>query len=543
MTSVDTVLLLLPEITLMAAATLFYLLGAFLPGKAQPTLLALLTLGVVFVMLGIQDSTRGLGPDFTPAANGPLAVDYLGHAARWLILVSGALLVLLTRRPDGDALREEFTGTLLLLIAGLMLCATANEMVLIFIALELISIPTYVLLYLGKRGPASQEATTKYFFLSILSSIFFLYGLSFLYGVGGSTNLADLAARMAATPGLDSFAGLGLLFVTAGLGFRLTAVPFHFYAPDVYQGTSHANAGLLSTMPKIAGVLVLARIVAVNLPNVEVLGLAWKVLLAVSLVTMTLGNILALWQNNLRRLLAYSSIAHGGYLLIGLAVALYQGAAWQSGSTSDGPISGIGGALFYVLVYTFGTLGTFAVLAALGTEDHPVETVDDLAGLGQTHPLAALALAIFMFSLAGIPPLAGFWGKFTLFAGAVQSSGVASAEAAGTPGWNTWFLVLAIVGVLNAAIAAAYYLRIIAVVYFQPHTQRWPANANPGPALAAAMCAGLVLVGGIFAGPMLANTQAAGQNVYRGERPQVNAAQVPTEASPAARIPQLARHD
>jgi len=517
MTTLETVQLLLPELTLTGVATLIYLLGAFAPDKSQPTLLGILGFGAVFVLLGIQDSGRGMGSEFIPYASGPLAVDYFGHAARWFTLAAGLLLLLLMRQPAGERQRCEFAGSLLLLIVGLMICAAANELVLIFVGLELVSIPTYVLLYLGKRDAAAQEATTKYFFLSILSSALLLYGFSFLYGVGGSTNLANLPAVFSQQVGLNPLAGLGLLLVIAGLGFRLTAVPFHFYAPDVYQGTSHANAGLLSTMPKVAGLLVLVRLVAVNLTGYDELqGLAWKVLLAVSLLTMTLGNILALWQNNLRRLLAYSSVAHGGYLLIGVSVGLNQALQGGEGAGAAREVSGVGSSLFYVCVYTFATLGVFAVLTALGGSQDRVEQVDDLAGLSATHPLAALAMAVFLFSLAGIPPLAGFWGKLTLFSGAVQSSGVTKLSLSEAGNWNGWFLALAIVGVLNAAIAAAYYLRLVSVIYFRPATRVIPDANNPGPVLAAALCAALVVGGGLFAGPMLNRAQSAGENVLRG---------------------------
>jgi NADH-quinone oxidoreductase subunit N len=512
MTSTETIILLLPELILVLAGTLVYLSGAFFPKQSQPTLLALLSLGLVFITLMTQDGQlRRDGGDFSASFSGPLAIDLFGHTARWFILLSGVLLVLLTRRSGNDALRTEYTGSLLMLLAGLMICARANDLVLIFAGLELVSIPTYVLLYLGRRGAQAQEATTKYFYLSILSSGLLLYGFSFIYGATGSTSLTLIGSTMLARGlSLASFAGLGMLLVVAGLGFRLAAVPFHFYAPDVYQGTSQANAGLLSTMPKVAGLLVLIRLVAVNLPGIE--DLSWKVLLAISLVTMTLGNILALWQNNVRRLFAYSSIAHGGYLLIGVAVGIYQQQLQRTSNlvlaAGEPGISGLGSSLFYVAVYTFATLGAFAVLASLGTEDKPLDRVDELNGLSRKQLLPALALAVFLFSLAGIPPLAGFWGKFNLLLGAVQASGVMTAGST-----NGWFLALAIVTVLNAAVAAAYYLRIIAAMFFRESTGKIATNINPGPKVAWALCLLLVLGGGFAAGPMLNPSQAAGLHI------------------------------
>ena len=214
-----------------------------------------------------------------------------------------------------------------------MLVAEAGDLVLLFVGLELISIPTYVLLSLGRHDAARQEAAAKYFFLSVLSSAVMLYGFSFLYGLAGSTDLAKVQAALAgARPAAGSFDGLSklaLALVFAGLCFRITAVPFQFYAPDVYQGTSYPNAALLSVLPKTAGFLVLTRLLMAAAPAPPYL---WQVVLAVSILTMTFGNLTALWQNDLRRLLAYSSIANAGYMLLGLAVALAPGvpsAAWD----------------------------------------------------------------------------------------------------------------------------------------------------------------------------------------------------------------------
>jgi NADH-quinone oxidoreductase subunit N len=208
--------------------------------------------------------------------------------------------------------------------------------------------------------------------------------------------------------------------------------------------------------------------------------------------------------------LAYSSIAHGGYLLIGVAVALSQTSSGSlAGNAAVATVSGLGSALFYVAVYTFATLGTFAALTSLSTEEQPAETLDDIAGLNKTQPLAALALAVFMFSLAGIPPLAGFWGKFYLLFGAVQAANIAEGAAQ----WNPWFLVLAVVGALNAAVAAAYYLRLIATMYFGEVKRTLHGSGNPGPIMAGVICVVLVIGTGLFAGPLLTRTTQAAQSV------------------------------
>jgi NADH-quinone oxidoreductase subunit N len=261
-------------------------------------------------------------------------------------------------------------------------------------------------------------------------------------------------------------AKMAMVLIFAGLCFKITAVPFHFYAPDVYQGASYSNTSLLSVVPKAAGLFAMVRLLVWAMPSVEIE--AWHIVLIVSIATMTLGNVLALWQDNLRRMLAYSSIANAGYLLIGLAVGLA-----QKGSSSYW--DGVSALNFYLVVYGAATVGTFAVLQYLGRPDRSLEGVDELAGLGRTHRWPAAMLAVFLFSLSGVPPLAGFWGKLLLFGSALNVGG-------------PWFIALAIVGVLNAAVAAAYYLRLVGVMYFRTPLGRPPAQGGRGALWAAAFC-------------------------------------------------------
>src|SRR5262245_11871525 len=333
MTDSTTIYLLVPEIGLIAAATIIYVAGAFWRLRAGASWLALAALVVAGGCLYAQDHANSPW-NAAASVSGPLAIDLFGYTARWVIIAVGLALILMTSRQDADPQRPEEAASILLLLAGLMIVAAANELILLFLGLELVSIPTYVVLYVGRHDARGQEAASKYFFLSILSSAVLLYGFSFLYGAGGSTRLSQIAATLS-SPGdsaslAETLVPLGLLFTFGGLAFRLTAAPFHFYAPDVYAGPSHANAGLLATLPKIAGLLALARIGLTALPGWEALG--WKVVLIVSVVTMTLGNVVALWQTNIRRLLAYSSIAHAGYLLVGVAVALAARTAEPTGN-------------------------------------------------------------------------------------------------------------------------------------------------------------------------------------------------------------------
>ena len=445
----NTLSLLSAEIVLLVTAVAIYVAGAII---AAPRLWAWLAgggLALAAVALWQWGSTTDPG--------GPVLSDPLALYGRWLALGAGAVLLLLAWRPLRGGGTAEYLGTLLLAIAGVMLAAEAGDLILLFVSLELISIPTYILLYMGRRDAACQEAAAKYFFLSVLASAILLYGLSFLYGTAGATQWSAIRAalgdpRALATP-LGPLVKVALVLIFAGLSFRITAVPFHFYAPDVYQGTSHGNAALLSVLPKAAGLLVLVRWVLLAMPCAD--AYAWRIALVLAVLTMTLGNTLALWQDNLRRLLAYSSIANAGYMLVGLAAGLAtagRAVQWD----------GIAAMLFYLVVYAAATLGTFAALIYLGGEGKEVESIEELAGLGRTRPAVAATVALLMFSLAGLPPLAGLWGKLLVFASALA----VPADAEGGQRW--WFLVAAVIGVLNAVVGAVYYLRIVAVMYFRP---------------------------------------------------------------------------
>jgi len=558
--SSETVYCLLPELVLAGAATFIVLAGVFFAGRAIWS-----WVGVASVLLAgwllygqyehyfwhDQDPVRlAAEGDKAPAANaadaapaaddpfaqkpvlavdvaGPLAVDLFGQYVRWLVLVVGLAILLMSARPAADVQAPEYAGTLVFAIAGMMLVASARELVLLFLGLEMISIPTYVLLYLGRRDVNSQEATAKYFFLSIVSSAVMLYGFSFLYGAAGTTELTGVRAVLlgATADGTIWFARLALVLIFAGLGFKLTAVPFHFYAPDVYQGTTNTNAAVLSVLPKLGSLVALVRIVVVAMPGLEAYG--WRIALVVALLTMTLGNVVALWQDNIRRLLAYSAIAHGGYLLIGLAVALASGA----GATTAAGFDGVGGILYYAAVYSLATTGALATLVYLGRGAREIDTIEDLAGVGRTSPGAGAAMAVFMFSLAGVPPLAGFWGKLNLFTGALS----VHAPEGGDGVQRDWFIALAVVGVINAAISAAYYLRIIAVMYFRPPADNaGKAEGGVGAALAMTMCAVLVCVVGVIPDPLQIGANAASQSIRVPAGVAVAVDAKETEAAPAA---------
>lgn len=488
----STIYFLLPEIAIVAVAVFIYTAGAFWNADKTWPWIALAGVLLAMVFLSRQD---------VAVERVVLASDGFGLYCRWLILATGLLLVLLNYRSLSTDATPEAIGSLLLVIAGGMLVVSANDLVLLFAALELISIPTYILLYLGQGGAGRRESAAKYFFLSVLASAILLYGFSFVYGVAGSMKLGEIRIALLSLPdmsnGFNHLAKLALALTFAGLCFKLAAVPFHFYAPDVYQGTTNENAALLSVIPKAAGLIVLVRLVWASIANIE--PLAWQITLAVSILTMTLGNTLALWQDNPRRMMAYSSIAQAGYLLIGIAAAMA-----MRNDPSPGPWYGIEAMLFYLCVYAIATIGAFAMLEYLGQPSRGMESINELAGQGRARPAAAAMLAIFMFSLTGIPPLAGFWGKLQIFGSALNVFDAPGRDV------RVWFVVLAIAGVLNAAISAGYYLRIVGVMYFRaPAMTHKTEGRGFGVYTAALACAFVTVIIGIYPGPLATATHQA----------------------------------
>jgi NADH-quinone oxidoreductase subunit N len=489
---------LLPEIILGVVGTLVFLGGTWKQVQASTWgIVSLVGLALSFAAVLARSGDPGAGLDSI------VVVDGLSVAVELSTLVLGFLLVLTAVSSQStEDTAAEFFALLLLMLSGVMLVSLANDLVLLFLSLELISVPTYILLYAGRRDYASQESALKYFLLSVLSAAILLYGFSFVYGLTGATNLSAVREVLTATYGEGSGASTGdgsvlgmvaLVLLFAGLGFKIAAVPFHFYAPDVYQGTTAMNAGLLSVLPKVAGIVAIIRLTMEAMVGFEAAGVSIALILA--LISMSAGNCLALLQNNVRRMMAYSGIAHAGYLLIGIAIGFWDisrpDASLNAGTGLPG---GVRACLLYLAAYSLATVGLFAVLHYLPRKGRQIDTVDDLTGLVRSQPLMAICAAIFLFSLSGIPPLPGFWGKLALFTGAL-----AAREPTGYI--ETGFLLLAVVGVINAAIGAVYYLRIVAVMFLNdPLTAHQPEGGRSAY-LAAGVTAALVLVLGIVPGP------------------------------------------
>ncbi|VTR97226.1 NADH-quinone oxidoreductase subunit N [Tuwongella immobilis] len=491
-----------PEIVLVVTACVLFLLGTLRAGRAMAMPLAMLgLLGAAIAAAFVKFPDPALMiPTIAPLSFDPLAI-YL----RCVVIISGALYLLVATAENTGRSQPEYLGCLLVAIAGLSLSCAANDLVTIFLSLEMISIPTYVMLYLGRNDRQGQEAAVKYFLLSILSSAFLLFGFSYLYGMTGVTNvtaLLKLMPAMASSPAAI-LALVAVIMVLAGIGFRLTAVPFHFYAPDVYQGAPTGVVSFLAYAPKVAGFAVLFRLFAVttNLeapiyPNPDKIAILLWVMAA---ITMTLGNVLALLQDNIRRLLAYSSVAHAGYMLMGLAAATQPAAA----VTGDPFISGSEAILFYLVAYGAMTIGFFAVLMNLGTPERPIDAIDELAGVGQSHPFLGISSAIFLFSLMGLPATAGFAGKFFLFAGTMNVPTTGS--------MGSLYQVLVLVAAVNAAIGAYYYLRVLGVMYLRSTLSPLTTTPKAPLVLAIVICVLITIGFGVYPWPLVAEAEFAVQ--------------------------------
>ncbi|MCY2963214.1 MAG: NADH-quinone oxidoreductase subunit N [Planctomycetota bacterium] len=503
----ETFSILLPHVVLAVAGALFLLAGTFSINRRLFGPAAIGVLALVGWLL--------YGSSLVLAEGGAIAVrsGAITQGFQYCCLALGALIILqsLSLQQEANSPTGEFYGLLLLLLDGLLLVSVANDLIMLFLSLELISIPTYVLLYLGRKDQRSQEAAVKYFLLSIFSAAMLLYGLAFIYGLTGSTQFDAIQNVLTETyaprdpdvlvPNPSILGVIALVLIFAGISFKLAAVPFHFYAPDVYEGTSAFNAGILAVVPKAAGIIALFRLVGHVTVGFE--GTGQQLALILAGVTMTGGNCLALLQTNVRRMLAYSSVAHAGYMLIGFAVGFWEQSQLHSGLSENAGSLGLPGgmqaSLLYLLAYSVASVGLFGALIYLGRPGRQIEHIDDLTGLAKSQPIVAIAMALFLFSMAGIPPLPGFWGKFSVFASALSVK-----QAVGEFGFQLHpaFAVLAVVGVINAAIGGVYYLRLIALIFLhEPLGAPRPTGGRSAYAATLIAAVGVILLG-LIPGPV-----------------------------------------
>jgi NADH-quinone oxidoreductase subunit N len=506
---------LAPELILCIAACALFLLGIARSASTRKLapVIALLALFVVFLRQ-ISANADHVSTDATNVVRIFQFSDYV----KLIAAAVGMLFVLLAwpTRTDGagnSALHfggdaGEFFGLLLLSIAGVFLVAGANDLILLFLGIELASLPTYIMVSISRPIPAAQEAGVKYFFLGAMSAAVMLFGLSYLYGATGTTSLTELttifhvtAVHGAATQP-TTWQMLAIVLIIAGFAFKLAAFPLHFYAGDVYQGAATPVTALLSFVPKTSGMVALVKVLFVigggtwAIPS-QVAKLLW--ILAV--LTMCVGNVLGLLQLNVKRVLAYSSIAHSGYMLVGIATLA--GAA----DNYDVQRQALGGVMFYLAAYGIMNAAAFGVLMLLPARGEDAnlpatsaETFDDLAGAGREHVALGLAMAIACFSLIGLPLTVGFFGKFYLIRPALN-------------GHNYWLVVITMI---NAAISAAYYLRIVGAMFLRPEPSSMPAEAGTPSAIRsmpvaiaiALSVAGTILFGAVFPATELLSTRA-----------------------------------
>jgi NADH-quinone oxidoreductase subunit N len=464
---------LLPMLVVLGAAGLVLLLdlGKTLARELIATVALVGVVGALVVTLWRWGKPERAFHDMVVLDDFALFVNIVICYATALIILCSIDYLRRTGRESG-----EYYALVLFATAGMMLLAAAGDLVVLFLALELMSLSLYVLAGFFKRELASSEASLKYFILGAFAVSFLLYGIALIYGATGTTNL-DRIAPAAGRQGHDPLMVIGLGLLLVGLGFKIAAVPFHMWAPDVYQGAPTSVTALIATGSKAAAFAALLRVLAVAFPGAQA---AWTPLFWIlAALTMTVGNVVAIAQSNFKRMLAYSSIAHVGYMLVGVV-------AWGS--------VGAAAVLFYLLAYAFTTVGTFGVITLCERAHAEAVEVGDYGGLGRRHPVLAAALALFLLSLIGIPPLAGFAGKFYLFGAAVRAG----------------YLWLAVVGVLNSALAAYYYLRVVVYMYMREPdgaaTTRVPSFAG-GLALAVAL--GGVILLGVMPAPFIDLAQTA----------------------------------
>jgi NADH-quinone oxidoreductase subunit N len=474
-------ILLVPELVLLGTAILVLAGDVFLPRRNQ-YLLSWLTMagfGVALLSNLLIDWNAG-----KTTFSGMFRADYFSLFINIIVLSAGIMSVMIATSylsggdEPGSMPLPEYMVLLLLSILGTMLVGAAGDLLMIFIGVEMGSLAVYVLTGFARNRITSIEGALKYFLLGAFATAILIYGMAWIYGATGSTNLSEIAIRlkpmMTGESKIEPSLLLALLLIAVGLSFKIAAVPFHMWTPDAYQGAPTPVSGYMSVVPKVAGFAALARILVQALGP---LSETWLTLIAIlAVVTMVYGNVVAVAQRDVKRMLGYSSIGHTGYMLVALA-------AYSGLDASDRSVSSL---LFYLFAYGFMNIGAFGVVTWLQHRGHGVD-LDDFNGLGTRSPLAALSMTVFMLSLMGMPPLVGFYAKYYVILAAIQNN-------------LTW---LAVVLVLMSALSAFFYLRVIAVMYFNEPIRQWQAKSTPLLGVGLGLMA-LGTVGfGLFSGSVL----------------------------------------
>lgn len=478
MTSIGNLGPAIPELFLAGSGIVLLMLGVFRKGDSTAmigwlSVIAMIIAGVL-VFMGGGDQAFAFNNLFVGDAFSRFAkIMVLGAAALSLILALGWL-------AQEETKKYEFSVVILFAVLGMLMMVSANDLMSLYLGLELQSLALYVLAAFRRDSVRSTEAGLKYVILGSVASGLLLYGMSLVYGFSGTTNFTVLAEVLG--DGAPTGVIVGLTFVIAGLAFKVSAAPFHMWTPDVYEGAPTPVTSFMAVAPKIAAIALFLRVVTGPFGDLTD---AWQqIIWVIAVLSMAIGAFGAIGQTNIKRLMAYSSIGHMGYALIGLAV---------------GTASGVQGVLVYLAIYIFMNVGTFAIILSMRQKGRAVEGINDLAGLSRTQPGMALALTIFMFSMAGIPPLAGFLAKFYVFMSAVE------AEMYG----------LAVIGLLTSVVGAFYYLRIVKIMYFDEPTEAFdrPLMANRVILWATGL---VTLLYFVWPAPLIAGAQAAAQSLFAG---------------------------
>ena len=422
---------LMPEIIVLLGSLILLLLGVFQEGKGEK-----LVWGLTMIVLAaaVFVSVKDWGVSAT-LFNGSFLIDDFTRLLKILVLVGGIICIYMSISylTEAGMFKSEYMVLILFSILGMMMMISANDLIAMYLGLEVQSLALYVMAAFRRDNVRSSESGMKYFVLGALSSGMLLYGCSMVYGFSGSIYFTEIA-QTAMTNGTVSVGMvIGLVFILAGLAFKVSAVPFHMWTPDVYEGASTPVTAFFAACPKIAAMGILVRIIYEAFPELTT---QWnQVIIFISIASMILGAFGAIGQTNIKRLMAYSSISNMGFALVGLAA---------------GNREGVEGILIYLMIYLVMTVGVFALILSMRRNEKMVEDIEDLRGLSQNNLPAAFMLALLMFSLAGIPPLAGFFAKFYVFMAAVKAD----------------MFILAVVGVLASVVGAFYYLRIVKIMFF-----------------------------------------------------------------------------
>ncbi len=477
----------LPELFLAGVIMLLLMFGVFQKGGIKDNDVAAFNivsmLSMVSLILAVFLLIPITGPRITTFAD-MFVIDVFAVFSKSLVLVAAAFGILMSRdfMERHHIARFEFPILILFAALGMMLMISANDLISLYVGLEMQSLSLYVMAAIQRDDERATEAGLKYFVLGAVASGLLLYGASLVYGFAGTTNFDALAVLF---NGGETSTGvvIGIVFILAGLSFKVSAVPFHMWTPDVYEGAPTPVTAFFAVAPKIAALALFLRVMIG--PFGGLIEHWQQIIVLVSILSMALGAFAAINQRNIKRLMAYSSIGHVGYALVGLAA---------------GTEIGVRGVLIYLSIYLVMNIGTFACILCMRRGGRMVEEIDDLAGLGKTHPLLAATLVVFMFSLAGIPPLAGFFGKLYVFLAAIESG----------------LYLLAILGVIASVVGAFYYLRIIKIMYFDEALDALDKPIGRDLLAVIGVSALIIILFFAYPGPVINSAQAAAKALFAG---------------------------